>query len=239
VVEHVTQSTQAPVRSSVDAYLNTPMPAAATPWRDADFCAIDLETTGLDPATDEIIAFATVPITCGRVHLREADYRLVRPRRMPEAETIRIHGLRSEDLAGAPALTEVLDQLLDALTGKALVVHVATVENGFLRPVLEQAGAELRNPVIDTAELAAELFRLRREPRPERIGLTPLARTLGLPVHRPHEADGDALTTAQVFLALATQLEAIEPQTIGSLCELRHRSGPGPLRRALRRLRSG
>ena len=36
-------------------------------------------------------------------------------------------------------------------------------------------------------------------------------------MHRRHEADGDALTTAQAFLALATQLDAIEPQTIGSL----------------------
>jgi hypothetical protein len=27
---------------------------------------------------------------------------------------------------------------------------------------------------------------------------------MGLPSHRPHVAEGDALTTAQVFLALAT-----------------------------------
>jgi DNA polymerase III subunit epsilon len=238
VVEPVTQSVESPARSGLDAYLNTPMPAAATPWRDADLCVIDLETTGLDATTDEIIAFATVSVTRGRVRLREARYRLVRPRRMPEAETIRIHGLRSEDLAGAPALAEVLDQLLDALTARALVVHVAAVEESFLRPVLEQAGAELRNPMIDTAELAAELFRLRREPLSGRIGLTPLARRLGLPVHRPHEADGDALTTAQVFLALATQLDAFAPQTIGTLTRLRHRSGPwARLRRGVRRLR--
>ena len=38
-----------------------------------------------------------------------------------------------------------------------------------------------------------------------------------LPAHRPHTADGDALTTAQVFLALATHLDALEPQTVGSL----------------------
>jgi DNA polymerase III epsilon subunit-like protein len=30
---------------------------------------------------------------------------------------------------------------------------------------------------------------------------------LGLPTHRSHSAEGDALTTAQAFLALATHLE--------------------------------
>ena len=46
------------------------------------------------------------------------------------------------------------------------------------------------------------------------------ARTLGLPVHSPHVAEGDALTTAQLFLALATHLDEIEPQTVGSLARL-------------------
>jgi DNA polymerase-3 subunit epsilon len=209
--------------------------ADETPWRDAELCVIDLETTGLDATTDEIIAFATVPITGGRLCLRDARYRLVCPRRMPDAETIRIHGLRSEELADAPALIGVLDELLEALTGRAVVAHVAAVEGSFLRQILPRD--ELREPLIDTAELAAELWSLLRRPAPKRIGLTPLARSLGLPVHRPHEADGDALTTAQVFLALATHLDSFQPQTIGSLRDLGMRSRLGPtLRRALRRL---
>jgi DNA polymerase III epsilon subunit-like protein len=39
-------------------------------------------------------------------------------------------------------------------------------------------------------------------------------------VHRPHVAEGDALTTAQLFLALVTHLERAEPQTIASLARL-------------------
>ena len=57
--------------------------------------------------------------------------------------------------------------------------------------------------MIDTAVLAAELRSPRAAAIEGPIGLTPLAdAALGLPVHRRHEADGDALTTAQVFLAL-------------------------------------
>ena len=196
-------------------------------------CALDLETTGLDPRRDEIISFATVPIEGGRIRLADSVYRLVRPERMPEAETIRIHGLRPEDLIGAPPIGEVLDELIGAIGERALVVHVAAVEEGFMRPLLRGAGTDLDNPIIDTAELWA-----RRTPERvgRAIGLGALAGELGLPVHRPHEADGDALTTAQAFLALATRLDAVEPQTVGSLARPR-RAGPWrAVREGLRRI---
>ena len=215
-------------RVSLGAYMAAAFPAPETPWRAAELCALDLETTGLDPRTDEIISFATVPIEGGRVRPGGGTYRLVRPNRMPEAETIVIHGLRSEELADAPPLDEVMDELLGAISGRPLVVHVAAVEEGFLWQALAGAGGELRNPVIDTAALATGVHGPIRDP----ISLTSLAQDLELPVHRPHEADGDALTTAQVFLALATALDAAEPQTIGSLSGRR----PGRLRRLLRRL---
>jgi len=155
--------------------------------------------------------------------------------RMPRANTILIHGLRREELSKAPRLNEVMDELLAELTGRVLVAHCATVEEGFLHAALLGAGSGLRNPVIDTAGLAAELFSRRRQSG--EFELTPLARRLGLPVHRPHEADGDALTTAQVFLALATELDTSGRQTVGSLGKLRRQSGPlRTFRRALRRI---
>jgi DNA polymerase-3 subunit epsilon len=212
------------------AYVESSFPEAHTPWREATFAVVDLELTGLDPATDEIISFATVTVQRGRVQLDDARYGLVRPRRMPDWDTIRIHGLREIDLEDAPNLQESLDQLLEALTGRALVAHVAAIETGFLGAALEARRLELRNPVVDTAGLAIELSRLRREPPPSNSGrprtgfagstpgLGDLARWLGLPVHRPHEADGDALTTAQAFIALATHLESFEdPLTLGRL----------------------
>jgi DNA polymerase-3 subunit epsilon len=211
-------------------------PAPGTPWRAADLCAVDVETYGLDPSSDEIIAFATVPISSGRAHLREACYRVVRPARMPDAETIVIHGLRSDELADAPPLEEVVGELVDAIRGRVLVAHVASIEKGFLGRALARFDLELRNPIIDTAELAAELFSLRSRPIRHPIGLTALAEDLGLPVHRPHAADGDALTTAQAFLALATQLDRFKPQTVGSLVSLGRPPGAWrALRRSLRR----
>lgn len=214
---------------SATAYLAAELPASSTPWREATYSVVDLELTGLDPSQDEIVSFAAVTVTAGRIRLRDSLHRIVQPLRMPDPDTIRIHGLREQDLAAAPRIDQVLGDLIDALTGRVLVAHGAAVETGFLRPALASRGLELRNPVIDTAGLALELWRLRGEP-PLRAagdqspaaavsspGLPELARALGLPVHRPHHADGDALTTAQVFLALATHLEAFGKVTVGSL----------------------
>ena len=122
------------------AYESTPEPAPSTPWRDATFSVIDLELTGLDPAVHEIVSFATVTVTGGTVRLADARYRIVRPRRMPDAASVRIHGLRESDLAAAPPLEEVLDDLLEALTGRVLVAHVARVEEGFCAPPSKPVG---------------------------------------------------------------------------------------------------
>jgi DNA polymerase III subunit epsilon len=234
-------------------YRDTPFAVDSTPWREVTYSVIDLELTGLDPSVDEIISFATVTVADGKILLQDAQYELVRPVRMPQADTIRIHGLREADLAEAPPLSEVLDGLLEALTGRALVAHVAAIEAGFLRAALQPRGLRLRNPIVDTAALAVELSRLQRRPAPAEDdaaaagvpvsspGLGDVARSLGLPVHRPHHADGDALTTAQAFLALATHLEAFEdPVTLRWLEELSERDGgyarPGVVRRLIKRL---
>ncbi|MFL5908560.1 MAG: PolC-type DNA polymerase III [Solirubrobacterales bacterium] len=214
------------------AYRDAALPEPRTPWREVPFVVVDLETTGLDPSRHEIISFATVRVAGGRVRLGDVRYELVRPGRMPDEDTIRIHGLREADLSEAPPLSELLGGLLEDLSGAAIVAHVAAVERGFLGAALETHGLALRNPIVDTAALDRELRRLRRKPYASRepIGLSEMARRLGLPVHRPHHADGDALTTAQAFIALAAHLEAIEPQTLGSL----ERASAGPVQPPLR-----
>jgi DNA polymerase-3 subunit epsilon len=202
------------------AYRNATPTSRSTPWRRARFAVVDLETTGLDPKHDEIISFASVPIEDGRVMVGGVRTAVIRPERMPEAETIRIHGLRPADLVNAPALPEVLDLILEALTGRVLVAHVAWVERGFLSAAIKPAGLRLVEPVLDTAALAPHVLGPDRRDDAEPLPLSHAAESLGLPVHRPHHAEGDALTTAQLFLALAGHLDRTEPQTVGSLARL-------------------
>ena len=178
-----------------------------TSWRSAGFLVIDVETTGLDVRRDEVISFAGVPVERGRILVGGVVSGLVGPSAPPSASSIRIHGLRAQDLAGAPTGYGALAPLAVALSGRIPVAHAAWIEQGFLGPGLRAAGAALPSRFVDTALLWRLLCVLRGEADPGVRSLVGIATTLGLPMHRPHEADGDALTTAQVFLALATHLE--------------------------------
>ncbi len=186
------------------------------PWRSASYCAVDLETTGLDLRRDVIISFGSVAIDGGRVIAGSSSYRLVRgPVRM-SPEAIAVHSLRPADLADAPTWEESADVLLSALTGRVLVAHAAWVERAFLRRAFRTRQVPAPRIVVDTAALArcAGMARVGGSSEPS---LELLARDLGLPAHEPHHALGDALTTAEVFLALSTRLDADTPQTVGSL----------------------
>ena len=70
---------------------------------------------------------------------------------------------------------------------------------------------------MDTAVLWRALCIARGEGDPGWCSLSEVAEGLGLPAHRPHVAEGDALTTAQAFLALATHLEGSRRVTVRAL----------------------
>jgi DNA polymerase-3 subunit epsilon len=135
---------------------------------------------------------------------------------LSEASVV-VHGIRTVDLDDAPPLDEAIVPLMDALAGRVLVAHAATVERTFLGVAMRGLGVRLRGPVLDTNELGRLLIAESGDPPPSFLPLGNLARSLGLPEHRPHHALSDVLTTAQVFLALVTHLEQRGPETVGSL----------------------
>jgi DNA polymerase-3 subunit epsilon len=188
-----------------------------TPWRAARFIAIDVETTGLDPRRDEVVSFAAVPVERGRIAAGGAVRGLVRPESPPLAASIEIHGLRAADLAAAPPAAEALAPLAEALRGGIPLAHAAWVERAFLGPPLRALGFRLPRAIVDTMVLWRLLCVDRGKGDPGPCALSDVASGLGLPAHRPHHAEGDALTTAQAFLALATHLEAHGRGTVRAL----------------------
>lgn len=181
--------------------------AGRTSWRRARFIVVDVETTGLSPRRDELVSYAALPIEQGRVLAGAALRSLVRPHTPPPGSSIEIHGLRAADLAAAPPVQEALAPLAAAMKGRIPVAHAAWVERAFLREPLRALGSRMPRRVVDTALLWRLLSVLRGDGDPGWCALSEVAERLDLPAHRPHVAEGDALTTAQAFLALSTHLE--------------------------------
>lgn len=206
----------APRRGAAASFARAERPPESTPWREASWCAIDLELTGLDPRKDAVIAIGAVPIENGRAVLGRSVYTLARTSRRSAEAAMLIHKLRVEDLADAPPPEEAVELVFEALAGRVPVFHTAWVERSFLGPLF--AKRRVRLPRAADTQILGQLW-LRRggQDVPNPPSLERLASELGMTPAPAHHALGDAVTTAAAFIALATHLDADEPQTVGSL----------------------
>ena len=109
------------------------------------FCAVDLETTGLNPQQDEIIAFAGIPMLGSRIAVHEGYYTLVRPKKY-KLETMKFHGISKDDLGGAPSFEEVAPGILKALDG-IIIGHSVEYDHEFLRRHFKRIGTRLKRRV--------------------------------------------------------------------------------------------
>ncbi len=177
---------------------------------DTPLVALDLETTGLDPDHHSIVSLGLVPFSLKRIVCRESVYRVVQPRREPDAESIVIHHITHSEMAAAPDIADVLEPLLEALAGKVVVVHYRAIERRFLDTVCRnRLGEGLVFPVIDTMAIEARLHP-RRKPglidrwlgrKPVSLRLAACRERYNLPHYGAHHALTDALATAELFQA--------------------------------------
>ena len=85
------------------------------------FVAIDLETTGLDPRRDAMVALAAIPFLDG---VPAGGYvTLVDPGRPIPPESTAVHGLTDGMVRGAPPLEHVLRDAEPVIEGAVLIGH--------------------------------------------------------------------------------------------------------------------
>lgn len=186
-------------------------------WREVEFASLDFETTGLDHRRDAVVSFGVVPVRGGRVQVGEAVHQLVFPTVPASASSMKIHHLLPQDLSGAPPLEEARETLRAALEGRFVLAWYAEVEVAFLRRIFGGGRRTWRRRTVDARRLAIELEGARPDVRNT---LAATAARYGIPVSSPHEALEDALVTAQLFLVLATKLEARGSRPVRSLLRL-------------------
>lgn len=195
------------------------------PWREVDYVVIDLETTGLDLKRDTIASYGAAVIEHGRIVASKNAYGLVRPTSTMTAESVTVHTLLPSELAAAPPIDDAVEKLDAMVSGHVVIAHAAWVERSFLTRAFASVGKKLRCTFIDTAVMAraagAAVAPAGYEP-----DLETLAEALNLPVINPHHALGDAVTTAQVFLALASRLSSDGDRTARDFVELGERKKP-------------
>jgi DNA polymerase-3 subunit epsilon len=188
-------------------YLSCPLPRPATPLTRLPLLAVDLETTGLDPARDEILSIGFVPLDGLSIVLAGARQMLVRGAAVGQSATI--HGLTDDTVAGGLDLADALAAVLEALRGRVLLAHHAALERDFLGAACRRVyGQSLPCVTVDTMELEHRLLNpgWGQEPPPGSLRLGAARERHGLPRYRSHEALTDALACAELYLAQASEL---------------------------------
>jgi DNA polymerase-3 subunit epsilon len=186
-------------------------------WEEMVYWALDLETSGLDPRRDEILAVGMVPLRVGTVRWGERFTALVRPpaERDSLGAGFAVHQLLPGEVGAGRALDEVLGEVLARLADGVLLVHFAALDVAFLAEACRRTGvAWPAPPVVDTVRLLERLASL-EYPRPAPSTQLAAARErLGLPPATEHDALADALATAELFLVVRRRLRA---ETLGEL----------------------
>lgn len=193
----------------LQAYYRRGMVDPLTPIREVPLVALDFETTGLDTRRHGIVSIGLVPLDSRRIRCAEARHWLVKPRKALTAESVAVHGITHSQVAGAPELLTILDELLAQLRGRVVVAHYGRLERRFLDAALKaHIGEGIDFPLIDTMELEARCHRRRLVwwarllgRQPESIRLAQSRSRYHLPHYRPHDALTDALACAELLLA--------------------------------------
>ncbi len=176
--------------------------------------ALDLETTGLSPRSDEIIEVGAVRFRGDEV--LDTFEALVNPGRRLSRFIVGLTGIRQRDVDAAPSFGEIAVRLMAFLGATPLVGHNVDFDLGFLRA----KGLRLPNPVCDTWELAYVL-----RPDLKSYALGSLTGEVQATHETPHRAVDDANATRQVFLALLRELDGLDELTLAEIGRLAQRSG--------------
>jgi DNA polymerase-3 subunit epsilon len=202
-------------------FLTASFPSPSAEYRQVDYLAIDLETTGLDARRDQILSVGYVVVHGNRIDLATVSHRLVRSTQaIPEQSAI-IHQITDDQAALGEQLEHVLTDLLKDLAGKVMIAHHAAVERGFINAACRRVyGAGLVVPVIDTQVLARRTFERRHIAfKGSDLRLHALGERYNLPRYGAHNALSDAVAAAELFLAQAAHMEGRRGARLGDfLC---------------------
>ena len=200
------------------AYARTPLPDTRRPWRETDFVALDIETTGLDPERDAMLSVGWVLVTGGRVELSTAQCLIVRPDK-GVGQSATVHGLTDTMVSEGEDVATVLAAILAVLAGRVLLVHYARLDRGIIdRLCREHYGTRPPLMVVDTMELEIGSRRRRHHTDGQKsLRLGDLRSAYALPHYAAHNCLTDAIATAELFLAMARSRGAPAKVRLGDL----------------------
>jgi DNA polymerase-3 subunit epsilon len=186
-------------RGGIDtANLPNPKTIGKQPLMTSRLIVLDLETTGLNPAKDQVIAIGAVAINNNGIPLGDQFDLILRRPELDIRSTVLIHGIGPEALTDGHETEDALLNLLDWMNGDPILAYHSAFDQKFLEKTLRAELGYGENHIwLDVAELMPTFF-----PSANRQGkgLDNWADTFGLHASARHHAAADAMVTAELTL---------------------------------------
>ena len=177
--------------------------AAASSLTSLQYVIFDLETTGLNPVTNEITEIGAFKIINGE--LQDIFSQLIKPQAGISDEITRLTGIDDEMVKNAPPIEIILPKFLNYIGHSILIAHNADFDTGFVRAKMKQVAPsqELTNPILCTVKLSRYLL-----PSLANHKLHTVGQHFGFSTKNRHRSIGDVELTFQIWEKLLPMLEA-------------------------------
>lgn len=191
----------------------------ARPLDEARYVALDTETTGFAAyAGDEIVQIALLEYR-GLEPTGRSWCSYVQPSRPIPATATAVHGITDEMVADAPAIGDIIEQVVEFMQDCVLVGHHIAFDLRFLNRVTQrELFLRLPHPTIDTM-----LLYLSHSGRLGHYELDEVARACGVALEGRHDALGDARIAGAILSHLARSAAAAG-YTVGELIAATHQA---------------
>lgn len=166
--------------------------------------AIDTETTGRDATTDRIVEVATVRWDGTNIVDRQSW--LVNPGRPIPKEASDVHGISDADVAEQPTFSDILPNLLGALSGHVPLAYNAHFDRQFLTEeynrsvIIESRSVPALRRNVEWLDPLVWVRELQHNERSRSLG--DVCPRLGIPLANAHRATDDAEAALRVLLAI-------------------------------------
>lgn len=189
---------------------------------DETYVIFDTETTGLSAVYNTIIEIGAVKMKNGQIIDRFETF--VDPKEPISDKITDLTGITDEMVKGAPEIAVALPRFKEFIKDSVLVAHNAGFDTAFLNIGLKKIGEEeLRNPIIDTVELARFLY-----PKMKNFKLNTLCKAFNIELVNHHRAYHDAEATGHLLWKMISDLQEKE---IHNLLDINRNMGKGNFQR--------
>ena len=169
-----------------------------------NYIALDLETTGLNPARDRIIEIGMARIEGGKV--ADTYEQLISPGIKLSERVVELTGIDDSMLKDMPSITDVLDDILEFISDWPILGHNIIFDYSFLKKAAVNAGKTFSNKGIDTLKMARRIL-----PEVEHKRLDFLCEYFSIDPGHSHRALDDAVSASYLY----KKMYEIKPEDSG------------------------